>query len=203
MKKRSFFTIVILISFILLGIYKETDFINNIDRGILSSIQGIFPSKLILPDLITSIGNPATYFILTPIFLIIFMREEDRSGAKTILISVLISTILMLSFKNIFKLERPTDFMRIDQNGYTYPSGHALVSSGVYFTIYRIRKFKKPYKYFFLLPILIGLTRLILGVHYPSDVLMGILLGLVVSSWSIYYYEENFSINKITFSKQK
>lgn len=40
--KKSFFTIVILISFILLGIYKETDFINNIDRGILSSIQGIF-----------------------------------------------------------------------------------------------------------------------------------------------------------------
>lgn len=99
MKKRSFFTIVILISFILLGIYKETDFINNIDRGILSSIQGIFSSKLILPDLITSIGNPATYFILTPIFLIIFMRKEDRRGAKTILISVLISTILMLSFK--------------------------------------------------------------------------------------------------------
>ena len=82
--------------------------------------------------------------------------------------------------------ERPTEFRLIDEKGYSFPSGHSMVSMAYYgFLIYLIYKYvkNKKLKYILisgliLLIILIGTSRIYLGVHYTSDVIAGFLVSI-------------------------
>ena len=83
---------------------------------------------------------------------------------------------------------RPDHLRLIKQNGYSYPSGHSMISIAVYgFLIYYVyHKVKnKALKIALiillsLLIILIGISRIYVGVHYPSDVLGGYTLSLLI-----------------------
>ena len=94
--------------------------------------------------------------------------------------------ILNVGLKLIFMRERPFELMIITEDGYSFPSGHAMASLGFYgFIIYLIwnMKCKKKFKVLttvllsFLI-ILIGISRIYLGVHYASDVLAGYLVSV-------------------------
>ena len=81
---------------------------------------------------------------------------------------------------------RPIEFRIIDENGYSFPSGHSMVSAAFYgFLIYLIYKnIKNKYLKWGLITILslliifIGISRIYLGVHYTSDVLAGFLISI-------------------------
>ena len=137
-------------------------------------------------DFLTGFYKFVTYFasevmiILVSLFFLLLKRK--KYGIFVFLNAVNIF-VLNVCLKLIFMRERPTDLMIITESGYSFPSGHAMASFGFYgFIIYLIwgMNFDKKAKIIFsillgLLILMIGVSRIYLGVHYASDVLAGYL----------------------------
>ena len=143
-------------------------------------------------------------------FFLVFILKSNKQ--RIFLFLDLIGSGLIINItKNIFLRERPI----IGQNllaDYSFPSGHTFIAISFYgFLLYLVMKDKKiSYKklkegLLLFLIITIPLSRLILGVHYLTDVLGGITLGLAYLFFLIIMYESNFlkdkeDETKLTFS---
>ncbi len=149
---------------------------------------------------ITNFGG-AIFLILTAIVLTILIKNKKIGLA--ILLNLTIITILNQLLKRILQRPRPTEYRIIEETGYSFPSGHSMVSMAFYgYLIYLIYKYVKN-KYIkwisiALLSILIGtigISRIYLGVHYTSDVLGGFLISV---SYLIIYVS---AVNKFLIEK--
>lgn len=128
-------------------------------------------------------------FILavSTIILIFFTWKKHKSESVLFLIMLLFGALLNLLLKDIFQRPRPTIDPLLTLTSYSFPSGHAMNSFVFYATVsYFIYHFTKNLKLSFaaaflstLLIFLIGISRIYLGVHYPSDVIAGYLTGLL------------------------
>ena len=123
---------------------------------------------------ITYIGS-AVAVIGIVVFVYIFFKNKKYSLYMTInLISI---TIFQLILKNIFSRNRPVDINLIEEEGYSFPSGHSLTALAFYgFIIYLIYKSKIKYKSLFislfvLIILSVGFSRIYLGVHFFTDVI--------------------------------
>lgn len=133
--------------------------------------------------IITNLGS--AYFLITVTILsIIFLKNKKIS--MLIVANLVISTGLNILLKNIVQRPRPEGYRLIEENGYSFPSGHSMVSVAFYgFIVYLIWKKveNKKLKYFLcgllsILAVAIGFSRIYLGVHYASDVLAGGVLSI-------------------------
>lgn len=194
MKKRDkiiiFFAFAWLITLIV-SFKMNMNFFENYDYHILSFIRNNthFTSFY---KFITFFGNTTTYFyIFIPVGIWMMSRKKGKKFLY-ILAAILIATLIMVIIKNTVRRIRPIDFFVINQGGYSFPSGHSIVSAATYWTIYRINDLRNtPYKVFLIIfPLLIGFSRLALGVHWPTDVITGLLLGYSISSVVKYKYKK-------------
>ena len=127
----------------------------------------------------------STWFILISTILIMIF-SKNKKNAFLIALNVLLCYILNQAFKFIFVRERPIDINLIIENGYSFPSGHSMISLAYYgFFLYIIdhKKMKNRYKLLYsslltILVLLIGISRIYLGVHFASDVLAGYALSM-------------------------
>ena len=132
---------------------------------------------------ITQLGG-AIFLIGLSITLAIVIK--NKKIGILIWVNIAISTLLNQILKFIIQRPRPTEFRIIDESGYSFPSGHSMISATFYgFLIYLIYKnVKNKYlKYslitmLVILILLIGTSRIYLGVHYTSDVLAGFLIAI-------------------------
>ncbi len=133
--------------------------------------------------IITNFGG-ATCLITITILLLILIKNK-KIGLITLTNLVLI-TILNQMLKIVLKRPRPTEFRIINETGYSFPSGHSMISMAFYgLLIYLIyKKIKNKYLKATLIIILlllilaIGISRIYLGVHYVSDVIGGFLISI-------------------------
>ncbi len=103
-----------------------------------------------------------------------------------IVLNLLLCFLLNQTMKFIFERPRPFNINIIIENGYSFPSGHSMVSLAFYgLFIYIIWHMNKPRleKLFYVIPLillvlLIGISRIYLGVHYASDVIAGYALSM-------------------------
>ncbi len=131
---------------------------------------------------ITFFASEVMILLVSLVLIIAFKNKKYGAFALLNAISILILNILL---KLIFMRDRPYDLMIITESGYSFPSGHAMASLGFYgFIIYLLWHFNitKRMKILFsimlsILILLIGMSRIYLGVHYASDVLAGYMVS--------------------------
>ena len=134
-----------------------------------------------------SFFGSAKFFLSLGLIIFLFMFwKKNLEGMALVVLSTLGSYGVNFLLKNIFVRTRPLKYFLIEQGGYSFPSGHAMVSMSFYATMtYLIMKNKDKNKktlwiLSFLIIALIGFSRIYLGVHWPTDILMGYLLGYLV-----------------------
>jgi undecaprenyl-diphosphatase len=146
---------------------------------------------------VTGIGSGVVLTTLTVCLGVYhLLRREWRTG-WFILISILLAWLTMESLKLVYQRERPSVVPRMTyEQSLSLPSGHSMMSMVVFLTlacVYAQRTSHRSVRvYYFalalLLALLIGYTRVYLGVHHPSDVLAGWLLGIfwVQVAWLVH-----------------
>lgn len=125
-----------------------------------------------------------TFLLFVTVFIMVFIRKKNFGFYVGL--NILLCFLLNQCTKLIFTRTRPELINLIDENGYSFPSGHSMVSLAFYgFFIYVIfhKRYSKLKKVllsipFALLTLLIGISRIYLGVHYASDVLAGFALSM-------------------------
>ena len=164
-------------------------------------------SKFLISDFVTPIAKFITNFggaiFLIVLTVFLFLVIKNRKIGVSIFSNLVIITVLNQLLKRILQRPRPTEFRIIEETGYSFPSGHSMISMAFYgYLIYLIYKYVKN-KYvkwisIVLLGILIcsiGISRLYLGVHYTSDVLGGFLISV---SYLVIYIS---AVNKFLIEK--
>lgn len=166
------------------------------ELGILRNIQSIAnPFLDLLFQLITICGEQ---LVLISIISIIYWALDKKFG-EYIAYSVLTSVLLNNAIKDIFKMKRPIGEEGIrtlreeTATGYSFPSGHTQGASSFYGAMAIYLKKRVMYIIATVMIILIGFSRLYLGVHYPKDVIVGGVLGVLTSliCYKLYNKVEN------------
>ena len=132
---------------------------------------------------ITNLASPL--FVLAFLVVLLIIIRNKKFGLLLFFNTINIFLLNQI-LKAIFSRPRPFDLMLIEETGYSFPSGHAMLALAFYgFLIYIIwqlnlsKKFKKILTAILIIIIpLIGLSRIYLGVHYPSDILGGFTIAL-------------------------
>ena len=167
--------------------------INIVDIKILTAIRTYFNLEIIkdIMYLITLLLSPIPMII---IFALVCLVCKDKSVALHIFINTAIAAVLGILLKEIFQRERPFDFFLIDESGYSFPSAHSIIGVTFYGTmIYSSMKHinNKTLKivsgiFLWTVMVLTPISRLYLGVHHFTDVLIGSLIGVIIIRTSIF-----------------
>ena len=156
----------------------------------------------------THLGDRYAYIAITILFAV-FYFFKDRSW-KFILQTTLVLILASLSnivLKQVFNRARPSLEHLVTVNTLSYPSGHSMSAMAFYgFLIFLCVRYRMPdwVRYLFiailtLLILSIGISRIYLGVHYPSDVAAGFIGGLI---W-VAFCAVVFSLFELSRKKKK
>lgn len=181
--------------------------INKFDDYILFVIKKYAHNRYldIIMPIITFTGNLGVIWIVIAIALI--LDKPYREIGNIIILTLIISTIVGEGIvKHIVRRVRPCNKQENDSMlslkpiSYSFPSGHTLSSFAVaemlsiYFTQYKL--------IFMLIALLIAISRLYLYVHYPTDVLAGIIIGVLCSKIIFIVLQEGYIQRFVVFYKR-
>lgn len=136
---------------------------------------------------ITSLGNAGWFWIALSVLLVIIPKTR-KAGIAALLSLLLCAIITNVCLKNI--VARPRPYTQLPDltllikkpTDWSFPSGHTTASFAAACSYYHMSQ-KKVYGVFSLiLAALIAFSRLYVGAHYPSDILGGLIIG-VLGSW--------------------
>lgn len=159
--------------------------ISVLDNYIYNLIKGFISPKMTpIVKFITEFGK---YTVMIPVIILFYLFNKDKSFNRYFTINLVAIFTSNFIVKNIIRRDRPIDINLIIENGFSFPSGHSMVSFAFYgFIIYyvycsHLSKLGKTIiiSILTLLVLIIGLSRIYLGVHYASDVIGGFVLALV------------------------
>lgn len=192
-----------IVGFSLISLFISDHKIISFDRTLIDQIQGLeSPYLTSLMKLLTFIGS-TPFVIVLSLCLIFFLYKVLHHRLELILFIGALGGTAVLNeiLKHLFRRTRPHLHRLIEATGYSFPSGHAMSA----FTVYVILSFLLwrhiPSRWGRTLLIIfstvmilgIGISRVYLGVHYPSDIIGGYLASgfwLTVAIWFFQYYKE-------------
>ena len=156
----------------------------NIELSILDWIQTShtpFLDKIMV--FITRLGDAGIIWIVLSIVLLLIPKTR-KSGAVMVAALVVDVVLCNIVLKNLVARTRPYDvntgvhLLVAKLHDYSFPSGHTAASFASVTALYLAGE-KKLWKFALVLACLIAISRLYLYVHYPTDVLGGILFGVI------------------------
>ena len=152
----------------------------------------------------TYIGEVGVIWIVLAVILLFFSKTR-KCGIYLAIALILDALLVNLLIKNIVKRERPFEYSEKLKDyilylkyklpkDYSFPSGHTAVSfcASTVLTYF----YKKKAIPAIIVTIIIALSRLYIGVHYPTDVLLGAIIGVVIGVGSIFISNYFLSIIK-------
>ena len=164
----------------------------ELDGNILLFIQEYIRSDFMTPiwKFITFLGDAGWFWILLTIILLI--PKKTRKIGIVSFVSIAIGVLITnVALKNIVARTRPYEVVEglnllvAKAHDYSFPSGHSCASFASAFAIYKT----SPKKYgipALILASLIAFSRLYVGIHYPTDVIAGVIIGIVSAVLSVF-----------------
>lgn len=135
------------------------------------------------------------FMIVLNVLLFIFIILKKKYKLFIIVLSSISSVIINNLVKIIVRRERPDYLRMVMEKSYSFPSGHAMISVLFFGSIiYLVNKYNLKYKKLITFSLstfvlLVGISRIYLGVHYLTDVVGGYLLGFIVLFLIIHLFE--------------
>lgn len=174
-------------------------------RGLVKGLQT--ESSLTFFSYFTKLGSAIGIAATLVISLLVFWKQRYYAAMLVYPMGILITHLVNKGIKEIVKRERPSLNEALDALGYSFPSGHAMLSIMTFgFLAYIIAANLKSIAGKCVITILmgivilsIGLSRVILNVHYPTDILAGYCVGGILLVIAIYYHRlltERLGLNK-------
>jgi undecaprenyl-diphosphatase len=174
--------------FIVLGIL-----VFKSDRGIIFDVwilnwikESLSIRVVSFMGLVSFLGSETFLFPIMAMVISYFLIKKSYYISVLLLASSLGSFIVNYLLKAIFQRTRPLEYFLVEQAGLSYPSGHTMVSTTMFLTfayIYSRGKSETKKKYAYTLALiyilLMGISRVSLGVHWPTDIIGGLLGGYI------------------------
>ena len=184
------------------------------DSAIISYVQGLeTPALTAIMKVFTFIGSGNAIFVIAIVVMVIlYVVLHHRSELVFFAIVVSLSGIFNGMLKDVFQRARPDLHRLIEIGGYSFPSGHAMGAMTVYgalaFLLWRHTSTHRGRTILIILSVImifmIGISRVYLGVHYPSDILGGYFASIVwltIAIWIYQWYKERRYNNKLNKKK--
>lgn len=173
--------------------------IAQFDSKIINYIQGLeSPWLTKMMKFFTFIGSGISVAIISIIVMIILYKFLHHRHELMLFIWIVIGTALVNDvLKNLFHRARPALHRIVEANGFSFPSGHSMAAFSLYGVIAFLlwKHISSAFGRGLLICIstfmimMIGISRIYLGVHYPSDVLGGFLASGFLLGLSIWVYQ--------------
>lgn len=141
----------------------------------------------------------AEYFqyLLVAIFLLLlfFSKYAKQEKLRIFWVTIISTIVARLGVTELIRFfyHRPRPFVSyqahqlLSQNGWSFPSGHSAFFFAMAMAIYLYNK--KWGIGFFLAAVLMNISRIIAGVHYPSDIIGGAIVGMAIA-YIVFYFAE-------------
>lgn len=207
-------SIISLAGFAFLATMVTYDKIIRFDSIVISFIQGFeAPTLTVIMKLLTSIGSTVSIVPLSLLILLFLYKVLKHRSELILFVAVMVgSNILFLLLKLYFHRARPDLHRLIEVSGYSFPSGHATNACSLYgiltFLLWKHIRTRLGRTILIVLSVMmilaIGVSRIYLGVHYPSDILAGYFLSilwLTTAIWFYQQYQERYINKKTTRNK--
>ncbi|MGR5847302.1 phosphatase PAP2 family protein [Streptococcus pneumoniae] len=197
MMKGSFALLLFMIIGYIVKFYPEL--LVSFDQPIQTAIRGD------LPETLTLLFRAITHLIDIPVIIswvlivaFIFYRKQWKMESYLMLGNLTLAGILIVTFKNIYQRPRPEILHLVEEKGFSFPSGHSLAVTIMVGTLIVIlsqrikntvwRKIVQILLSLYIVSVLV--SRIYLGVHYPSDVIASLCVGLGVLFMEFPFYDK-------------
>ena len=190
-----------LLLFVILGYIVKfyPNMLIGFDQPIQTAIRGDLPASLtVLFRTITHLIDIPVIITWVLIVAFIFYRKQWKLESYLMLGNLTLAGILIVTFKNIYQRPRPEIVHLVEEEGFSFPSGHSLAVTIMVGTLIVIlsqriknttwRKVVQILLSLYLVSVLV--SRVYLGVHYPSDVIASLCVGLGVLFMEFPFYDK-------------
>jgi undecaprenyl-diphosphatase len=165
------------------------EWIRSFDDAVYSSVSGFITDDMTrVMKFFTFLGSELTIALLAvllPLLVLVLKKRKYYGMALAPMINIAMGALFSQILKYLFQRPRPDILRLIEISGYSFPSGHSMNSLIFYgFIAYLLMKNGRHWSRCVfagavgLMVLLIGISRIYLGVHYASDVLGGFMIGL-------------------------
>jgi membrane-associated phospholipid phosphatase len=198
----TFWTLIAVVSAIAISVFadlgedvaeKSTTAFDNSVRAWVISHQN--PVIYKLAYVITWVGSPTVMVLVAIAAGVWFYMRKGRSKAGVVIAAPAVGGLLSGLVKVVYGRARPPGGALFNQQTYSFPSGHATTAAAVVVTLCYVlaREGMISWRTAIAIgggvPLIVGLTRLYLDVHWTTDVIGGWTVGLFVAAMSAALYE--------------